>query len=186
MRKGVSNEGGGAWGEEGPGLAGELRSWGALAPALAPSWRAGVQQKGRGKEAQAWRENSAPGENYAPASAPASTSRFRTDLGKKRRRASRPGGVEAGSGASLVLRSDARFGAGVGELRPAGRMGVGWAGTPPGPCRTLLQIGELRPRARPRESMRMAELRLCRPQGERPGSSWRHLALRSGKLFAGH
>ena len=84
MRKGVSNEGGGAWGEEGPGLAGELLSWGALAPALAPSRRAGVEQKGRGKEAQAWRENFAPGENYAPASAPASTSRFRTDLRKKK------------------------------------------------------------------------------------------------------
>jgi hypothetical protein len=152
MREDAGRPGGGAWGEEGPGLAGELLSWGALAPALAPSRRAGVQQKGRGKEAQAWRENSAPGENYAPASAPASTSRFRTDLRKKRRRICRPGGVEAGSGASLVLRSDARFGAGVGELRPAGRMGVGWAGTPPGPCRTLLQIGELRPRARPRES----------------------------------
>ena len=105
---------------------------------------------------------------------------------QKKRRTCRPGGVEAGSGASLVLRSAARFGAGAGELRPAGRMGVGWAGTLPGPCRTLLQIGELRPRARPRESMRMAELHLCRPQGERPGSSWRHLALRSGRLFAHH
>ena len=84
MREDAGRPGGGARGEEGPGLAGELRSWGALAPALAPSWRAGVQQKGRGKEAQAWRENSAPGENYAPASAPASTSRFRTDLRKKK------------------------------------------------------------------------------------------------------
>ena len=90
MREDAGRPGGGARGEEGPGLAGELLSWGALAPALAPSWRAGVQQKGRGKEAQAWRENSAPGENYAPASAPTSTSRFRTDLRQKKKKVDLP------------------------------------------------------------------------------------------------
>ena len=161
MREDAGRPGGGARGEEGPGLAGELRSWGALAPALAPSWRAGVQQKGRGKEAQAWRENSAPGENYAPASAPTSTSRFRTDLRHKKEGGfAAPGEWRPEVGLLWSCALPYGIGAGVGELRPAGRMGVGWAGTLPGPCRTLLQIGELRPRARPRESIVLTELRL--------------------------
>ena len=133
MRKGAGSEGGGAWGEEGPGLAGEQLSWGALAPALAPSWRADVQGKGRGKEAQAWRENSAPGENFAPTSTPTSTSRFRTDLSRKKEGGfAAPGEWRPEVGLLWSCALPYGIEAGVGELRPAGRMGVGWAGTPPG------------------------------------------------------
>ena len=54
------------------------------------------------------------------------------------------------------------------------------------PWRALLQIGELRPRARPRESIGLTELRLMPALRGTARESLAFLALRSGKLFAGH
>ena len=173
-----------------------------------------------GKRAQAWQENSAPGEHLLQPSPPLGGRAYsKRGGGRKPRLGGRtplPGRTtlplppqprQVGSGrisekkkkADLPPRGSGgrKWGFfGLALCRPFWSWGRGatprWAdGSGMGrnsawPCRTLLQIGELRPRARPRESMRMAELHLCRPQGERPGSSWRHLALRSGKLFAGH
>ena len=54
------------------------------------------------------------------------------------------------------------------------------------PCRTLLQIGELRPRARPRESIVLTELRLMPAPRLTARELLADLTPQSGNLFAGH